>query len=475
MKILLLNPTIRTGEPIIRAERCQSKVISGIWPPIALAYMAAVLKHPTRTIEILDAVVLKMSYSQMLAEILKRAPNWIIVQNTTPTLPDDLRTARFIKQRLPDVHITFFGLHATVRPSEVVAQGWVDTAVLGEPEATILDLATLIDRGETSSYGTVPGLAYQSGSAFNLSPKRELLADLDTLPFPDRSLLPNDSYVIPITQKPFTIVKTSRGCPYSCIFCTSPAFYRTTWRTRSPGRVVEEMVAVHERYGINEFVLHSETFNAQTAWVEELCSLLIARRVGLRWMCNSRADGLTESLVTLMKEAGCWLVTLGIESGNAELLRRCGKRSTPAAARRAIALLKKADLKVIAYFLLGLPGETPLTARQTLQFALDTDPDYAHFYVVTPFPGTALFDYAQNKGYLTSLDWTRYYHGVSDVLSYPQLSADRLTHLSKQFYRRFYFRPRRIVRELTELRTLKDLIGRVIALWDLIRVWLIRR
>ncbi|MBN2053968.1 radical SAM protein [bacterium] len=472
MRILLLNPTIRSGEPIVRAERCQSKLISGIWPPIVLAYLAAILRRADRRISILDAVIEGMPFEAMIRWIIRDKPDWLIVQNTTPTLPDDLVMARLVKDHLPDIHISFFGLHATARPGDVLQGGVVDTAMLGEPETTAADLAAALDGAVSPTL--VPGLACMDGNNVHRTPRRPPIQDLDALPWPDRDLLANDRYLIPTTRRPFTLVKTSRGCPHQCSFCTAATFFGSRWRSRNPREVYDEMCLVHDRYGIRDIVLHADTFNHDRDTCMELLDLIRTGSRQFRWMSNTRVDTLDETMVRAMKDSGCWLVTMGVESGDDAILLHNGKRATSLQARTAIALLKRHGIRVIAYFLLGLPGETRETAEKTMRFALETEPDYAHFYVVTPFPGTVLFSRAAAAGWLTSRDWRRYYHGVSDVLSYPHLSARDLTGLSRRYYRKFYFRPSRILNEIHGIDDPRQMRGYLSTLKHMVRVWLIR-
>jgi len=446
MKVTLLNPTLMSGEKVLRSERCQVKLLVGIWPPIALAYIAAVLR--------------------------RESPDLVIVQSTTPTIYDDLEGAKRIKDLLPEVEIVFFGVHATARPEDILNRD-VKFAIRGEPEFTSLELCRCINNGK-NNFENIQGLSYfQNGQIYH-NPDRPPIFDLDTLPFPARELLSNEKYLLPIAKEPFTLLKTSRGCPYRCIYCTSIPYYGPGWRVRSAENIVAEIKEVIRNFNISNFFFSSDTFNVRESHVVEICQEIKKENLKIKWMCNSRVDNFSYETAKAMKEAGCWLVAFGVESGSDLILKQAKKGTTVDQGRKAIEICKKVGIKSLCYFMSGLPGETQESIKKTLNFALKSEPDYVHFFAATPFPGTEFFKMAEENGWLTSYDWRRYFHGMSDVISYPNLSAEEITEATKFAYRKFYFRPQRFIKELISIRTLGDFVGRAETFLNLIRTWISR-
>ena len=458
MKILLLNPVCESKIKMLRSERCQVKAVS-LWPPLSLAYTASVLRaNGFKSVSILDAEVESLSHSEMLQQIFNECPDFIVLQETTPTIESDKSTAHAIKKQLPQVKIAFIGLHSTVRPEDILT-GYVDFAVRNEPEYTITETVQAIeDRADLSS---VSGLSFYADGKIIHNDKRKPIKNIDNLPFPARDLLKNELYINPTNNKPFTLIKTSRGCPFKCIYCTARPYYGKHWRSRSVDNIIMEIKDVQENYGINEFLFHSDTFNLNKTFVFELCNRIIQDKLNISWMSNCRADLFTKEQAVLMKEAGCTYISFGIESGSQELLDRMKKGITLEDAENAIKACKSANLKSIAYFIYGLPGESKKTIQDTRRFAKKLDPDIAQFFVATPFPGTEFYEMARENGWLTTEDWSKYLHGEGSVISYPDLSASELIDEKNYSYRAFYFRPGKIITYIKQTASPGQLIKQV--------------
>lgn len=476
MKVLLLNPTICSEEPILRSERCQGKVIVGLWPPISLAYIAAVIKPIAEETRILDSVVLGQKYTEMVDDVVKWEPDLVVLQNTTPTIYDDKETARRIKDQLPKCKIAFIGLHATVRPEDIV-DDCVDFSVRNDPEYTVKEIVEWMHKSGDShkELADIKGLSYKRKGDIVNNPRREVINDLDVLPFPARDLLNNELYRMPNTREKFTLVKTSRGCPYGCIYCTASAYYGPQWKSRSAAKIVDEIEEVIKKYDISNFFLSSDTFNVTEDHVLSICTEITKRKLDIKWICNSRADNFSETIAKEMKRSGCWMIAFGIESGSDKILLNAKKGATINDARNAIRVCKENGIKAMCYFMFGLPGETKETIEETIDFALEIDPDYAHFYVATPFPGTAFFKLADENHWLASYDWRKYFHGMSDIISYPDLSASDLSRASTKAYLKFYFRPRKIIQQISAVKTFKEFYGSFLTFVNLIKTWVINK
>jgi radical SAM superfamily enzyme YgiQ (UPF0313 family) len=469
MRILLLNPTIKSGEKVLRAERCQGKQIVGIWPPMGLAYTASVLREGGfDQIKIIDSVIEDHTFVQMVNRCIRYRPDFILVQNTTPTLKDDLEAMSMIKAKLPEVRIAFYGVQAIAMPKTILSDV-VEFAFAGQPEYIALSLCRALKNKAPLS--EVEGISYLKGKKIMKNPIKNPIDNIDDIPFPARDLLRNHKYIMPVNGKPFALIKTSRGCPFQCIYCTSRTYYGKQWKSRSPENIIAEIEQVINEYGIKDFFFSSDTFNLRKDLVLRLCQIIRKKRLGIRWVCNSRVDIFDYEIAKAMKSAGCWCISFGLESGSEKILKIAKKGANLAQARRAIAACKKAKIKSIGYFMFGLPGETEKTINQTIDFALSLNPTYAHFYIATPFPGTEFYEMAVRNRWLKSTDWERYFHGQSDVIEYPNIDFKTIERYTKIAYRRFYYRPSLILREAFAIRSFAELKGKFQTFINLVRTW----
>lgn len=440
-KILLINPVTRDNVRVLRVERCQQKVLSnvGVWPPITLLETAAYLRSKDfSNLEIIDGEAERLSFGALLSVLIKRNPAFVVLQATTPTIEDDLEFSLRIKRALPDTAVVFIGLHATAFPEDLLRHEQIDYAVIGEPEVTVAELAQYCLRGK-GDRSQIKGLAYKDSGKICVNKTAGQRATYDYPLLPDRSLLKNNLYVMALTGKPFTVIKVSRGCDFQCSFCTSGAYYGRGWRARSPENIVAEIIDAKERYGLDTFMFLSDTFNNKSEFVEELSSLIIEKKLNIRWVSNSRVDLVSEFSVRLMKKAGCMLVSLGIESFDEEVLRKNRKYMDRAAIKRAIEIFKNNGILTYGYFILGLEGETKSSMVKTLFLASKSKLDFAVFYSLTPYPGTDYFSRHKISR------WSSYFHGISDIVEYKGLSKKMIKLYRKLSLIMFYGRPRRLL------------------------------
>ena len=459
MKILLLNPTTFSGKSFIRMCRNYRGGAgdTGSWPPMDLAEIAAVLRHGGfHQLRILDSVILKHSFKKMIAEILSFTPDLIIVHNITPALCDDKKMAKTVKEKMPNTKIAFFGFHATVRPEDILGEE-TEFVIRNEPEYTSLELARYLKDGRDNELQMIKGLSFFSNGLRHDNPDRPLESNLDNMPIPARELLDNERYILVNKRAPFAIIRTSKGCPYSCIYCSASTYSKNFWRSRSPRSIMTEIKNVRETLGINDFMFLSDTFTVKEKDILELCELIRKDAPGIHWICNSRTDTLTEAMALAMKDAGCWLVSLGIESGDETILRNIKKGITLDDAKRSVNLLQKTGIKSIGYYMFGLPGETHQTIKKTIAFSKELDTDYAYFFTATPFPGTEYFEIARRHEWLMSQDWKRYCQGNSYVISFESLNREEISRAVSRGYLFFYLRPARIIKECREIKNIKDI------------------
>lgn len=453
----MINPVTLSGEKVVKSGRCQVKVNPGmgLWPPLDLAEIAANIRQKVDNLRIMDFAAMGTEFEGMFGQVAGFNPDVLVLECSTPTLMDDLTAARRIKNILPGIKNVFFGLHATARPEDILGED-VPFVIRGEPEAAMQELMDYFKNGGELS--GIAGLSYFSGGKVSHNKAREPVEDLDMLSFAARDLL-NEEYILPTLQEPFTIIRTGRGCPHQCIFCTSGVYYGPFYRTRSAQNIVSEIKEVVNKHGISNFVFICDTFNISERFVLDLCRLIKEERLNIRWASNGRVDAVTEEMCREMKEAGCWLVSLGAESGSNEILRNSKKGITVEQSKKAVEMNRRFGIKTLCYFIFGLPGENEETIERTIAFSKEADPDYAHFYTATPFPGTRFYEMAQENGSLISHDWRRFFHGESDVISYPDLSSHKIADAVRRGYRSFYLRPRVIARELMSVSSYRQLKG----------------
>lgn len=456
MRILLSNSYLKPGHKMITSGRCQINTGPGlgIWPPSDLAQAASTIREYADDISIIDFMLSDFSEKEALEKITSFDPSVIILQSSTPALKNDLLFCHSLKRAMPETVIVFFGLHASARPDDILSEE-IEFVVRSEPEMTLLELVMLL-KDNAEDFRSIKGLSYwKNGRAFH-NPGREYVENLDFLPFPARDLLQNDKYIMPYNQEPFTIINVSRGCPYQCIFCTSGVYYGRSWRRRSPKSIVAEIEDVMVKYKINNFLFLSDTFNFDREFIFELCRLIINKRLGIKWVCNSRSDKLDEEMALQMRRAGCWLVSLGIESASDIILEKNKKNTSVYHSRKAINIARKTGIKTLCYFVFGLPGESADTIKETIGFIKNTAMDFVYIYSATPFPGTEFYDQAQHNGWLISKNWDRYLHGLSDVVSYPSLTNTQIQDAVTKAYRSFYLRPRVFCEILASIRSLRQ-------------------
>lgn len=291
---------------------------------------------------------------------------------------------REVKRVAPNVTTVMGGVHASALP-RIILEGTpdLDFIVVGEGELTFLELCRRVLDGDDGSH--IKGLAHRVGDEVAVNPPRELIGDLDDLPVPDRGLLPFDKY-------PVAAVQTSRGCPYDCIFCNINRFYGRRMRLRDPRRVAEECQTLTEIYGRDRIFFFGDSFTFRSDWTEDFCDEVIRRGLKFTWGCETRVDNVTLPLLRKMRRAGCTEIQFGIEYGDEVILKRLGKDITLGTVGDAVRWAKKAGLFVGAFFNFNVPGEDQETMERTFDLIQKTPVDAIEVNLLTPYPGTALWE-----------------------------------------------------------------------------------
>jgi anaerobic magnesium-protoporphyrin IX monomethyl ester cyclase len=465
--ILLVNPPTPDGELWIRSQHRVGRRTreNMVWPQVSLAQMAALL-HPVYKVKIVDANALRMGWKEFEKLLDQHRPRYYLTQVTAPTLDNDLYGTFLAKKY--QARTIAFGTHVTPIPIETMrTYPTLDYCLVGEPDLTLRDLldhldgriadrpsdivsmfekhdvqyAPAVDINGNVVFDRIKGLAWRKGSKVIVNPPRPFIPDLDDLPMPMHELLPLDKYRMPSIKGPFTFIVTSRGCPAGCTFCIKHVTYQYNVRLRSPEKIIEELQQL-KKLGIHNIHMYSDLFTVNRSQVMELCQLIIDNDLPIRWMCNSRVDFVDQEMLNLMGRAGCWLISWGIESGNSQILQNAHKGTTPGKAEQALRWAKESGIANWGYFIIGLPGETEDTIRETIDFSKKLPLDIALFHIAAPYPGTPFFFEAIEKGWLRpGTRWEQVDMDKETVLEYPGLSAERLQYWQKRAFREWALRP----------------------------------
>jgi radical SAM superfamily enzyme YgiQ (UPF0313 family) len=295
---------------------------------------------------------------------------------------------------------------------------------------------------DSSPYASIMGLAWRRNDGeIVMNPDRPFIPDLDDLPIPKHEKLPLEKQIMPMIKGPFTFIVTSRGCPAGCKYCIKHVTYQNSVRLRSPERIVEELEYL-SNLGIHNIHMYADLFTVNREQVVTLCKLILERNIKIKWTCNSRVDYVDEEMLRLMGQAGCWFISWGIESANEQILKRVRKGYRKEQAFRALQWAHAAGIKNWGYFIIGLPGETEDTIKETIAYAKELPLDIALFHIAAPYPGTPFFyEVVQNNWFRPGTKWEEVDMDQSTVLDYGNLSAEQLEYWQKRATREWSMRP----------------------------------
>jgi len=453
MKVLLIaapgSETIKSDLiHLIHEER-------GINPPIGLLYIATSIKtNSNHIVRILDAAVDKLSLKQIGANIKEFEPDIIGMTVSTFSLLECIDIARLAKEIDPGIKIIVGGIHVYIYPRETIELGCFDYGLLGEAENSVIQLLDKLEKNEDPS--CIKGLVYKKNGDTKFTGLPDLLTDLDSVPFPNRTLLPYKRYnSIVAKANPVTIMITSRGCPCKCIFCDRPHLGKA-FRVRSAENVADEFEECY-RLGIKEILVYDDTFTINKQRVKDICIQIIERNIRIHWGIRARVDTIDEEMLGLLKKAHCVRINYGVESGDPEVLKGLNKGITLEQADKAFALTKKHGIDALAYFMIGCPGDTIETVETTLRFAKKLDPAYCHFTILMPFPSTEVYADALEKGFIEKDVWREFarkpVHDFQIPIYGENFTRNELLTLLSKCNRSFYFRPSYIAREIFKRRS----------------------
>ena len=444
MRFLLINP------PRILNRASIWSIIKSSTPPVGLVILAALLEKHGIQVDIIDAQALQLSPEDVAAHACATGVYDIIgLTATTPEILSAATTACLLRKALPNARILFGGVHPTIFHRELVEDGIADLVIRGEGEEPIVALAL------SRNIGSVPSLTWKNdaGEVIVNAPAKNMV-NLDSLPLPAYHKLPMDRYRSArgaAKQSPSIGIITSRGCPGTCTFCYSGMFGKEI-RYVSADHIYEHVLFLRETYGIREISFYDDTFTSDRHRVIALCNRFISERLDLSWSCFARVDTVDQELLNLMGEAGCHQIMYGFESGDDTVLKTINKRVTSGNYHEIVRMTTAAGIDTRGAFMLGSPGETEQSLINTIQLSISLNIQYAIYNITTPYPGTALYTWAEKNDCLIHRNWEDYDY-AHPVMALPSLSPESLQKLYHRAYRSFYLRPAYIFRRLPGLIT----------------------
>lgn len=377
-------------------------------PPLSLSYLAGVLAQEGIEVKILDFLVTQYHPKKLRRELEEYRPQLVGATCVTLNYPIARRMLKVCKAFDPHIFTVIGGPHVTFAPEETLLQSpWIDAIVIGEGEKTLVELARAVE--EDKDIHHVPGIAFADGDMVVKTSPQARIENLDQLPLPARELLPMARYRALGT--PCTVI-TSRGCPFSCIFCSGRRMFGPKVRFRSPGLVVDEIEKLQRDFGLTKINIVDDTFTVNHRHAEAVCEEMLRRNLKIKWSAFARVDRISEDLAQLMNRAGCDWVLFGVESADEGILKTIRKGITPDEVQRGVKIAAEAGINVFNSFIFGLPGESRDTALKSLAFGDELYHKYGAkygFHMLSPLPGTEVYERAKDYGIrILSRNWARY-------------------------------------------------------------------
>lgn len=453
-KALLINPP--TGI-CFRDGRCQGSIeLLTAQPeriPLELAYMAALIQEKGIATRLRDFPIERGTWKDVEAELAEFRPDLLIINTGSPTVDYDLSVCALAKKINPEIITLAKGAHFEIFDRDSLEKfPLLDLVIRHEVEAVMGKLL------EVEEFDGISGITFRAGDNIIRNTNHAIFTELDTLPFPARNLLKNELYTRPDTGEPLTIVMTSRGCSYRCIFCLAGELSDYNLVVRDFSKVVDEIEECVEKHSIKNFFFYADTFTFKKDWVISLCEEIIKRELKIKWGANSRTDTLDEDRIKVMRASGCDVIGFGVESGTQETLDKSKKGIKLKDAEYVIKLCKKYGIKSYMLFMIGFPWETKQHIKETVNFAIKLNGDFADFNVAYPYPGTEMYKMAKEMNLFDEEQLCG--HDISRAMQKTEyLSTNELTALRKYAIRRFYLRPGYIVKKLAQIRTPSEFRG----------------
>ncbi|MDI6735956.1 MAG: radical SAM protein [bacterium] len=440
MKIMLISlPKIKalfTEIPSIFGEEPQ------YYPPLDLMFIAAYLKkYSHHEVEILDTQILRMGYKEIRQEIETKSPDVVGMTTTTYTLPEAIAIAKIVKEINSSIHVTLGGTHTYIFSNETIRFESIDSLIVGEGEIVFTLLVNCLDQ-DRSKLHQIKGIIYKDNGRVIQTPAQDVIFDLDSLPFPQREMIPYKKYLYQanlLNSNIFTTILSSRGCPYECIYCYRPPFSKN-FRARSNANVINEIEECVQ-LGIQEFIFVDDVFTLNRKRVFEFCDEIIKRNLKIKWRIKARVNNIDYGLLLKLREAGCIWIHYELGTGTQRMLDLLKKEFTVEQIQSAIKLTNDVRITSSVDIMFGFPEETKEDILKTIKFVNKLNPDFAYFSLIIPHPNTEIYKiWLSNSGIKKDL-WQEYV-ALNSEFKIPvwHQNPDELTNLLKFAYKSFYFR-----------------------------------
>jgi len=433
-----------------REDRCQQPtgdtIIIPPLPPLDMMTLSAIAKYYGYETKFKDYSLNSENIYDFVRDLREYKPDYLVINIASTTLDGDLAILKEAFDLLENTIVIVKGAIFNFNSYSVMQKySQIDIALRGDIEEAFEEIISGKNLSE------IKGITYQYNNKIITTPDRELRNSLNFLPIPDRDLIDNNFYIRPDTKKPQTIIRVSKGCPNHCFFCLATPLNGKTVRYRDVDLIIDEIKQCCEKYNIYDFIFWSDIFNLDNNWVQRLCRAIIDTGLKINFSTNTRADTLDFETLKLMKQAGCNLISMGVESGSQKLLDKMGKKITLEQIKHAVSMIQEAGIQVYAYYVIGLPWETKETIEETFKFAKKLNTHFASFYTATALIGTKFFDYAL-KNRLGTISNEKPYVFPS-VRSY-ELTSQEIYEYNKKFNRDYYLRPKYILKMAFEINSI---------------------
>ena len=455
-------------------------------PPLGLAYIGAVLEKAGHKVEILDTIALNwrtpikignrvhlgQKWGDISDEIKRSKPDAVGISCPFSCQSDNAhKVAELVKEYDADVPVIMGGAHPSTLPKRVLQDQNVDYVVIGEGELTMLNLLKTLSTG---AFNEIDGFAYREEGKTVINPKKRFINDIDSLPFPARHLLPMNEYFNAeaphgpeLMRKPFTSMITSRGCPFNCVFCSIHSIWGHKWRARNADNVVLEIEHLIDVYQIREIHFEDDNLTLDKRRMEKICDLILDRGLDVRWFTPNGVAiwTLDKNLLEKMKKSGCYKLCFGIESGCPQTLQFIKKPINLTHARQVIHWANDVGIWTHGFFVIGFPYETKEAIYETLRFAVESDLDFASFFIATPLPGTRLLEIVKKEGLIeNALNWADL-DVFNATLNTKFFTVEEINSLQRNLYVSFLrkrilngLQPRKFALRLRKVRSTEDIL-----------------
>ncbi len=435
--IVLVNPPMSLEERYGRLSGAGSTL-----PSIGLLGLAAVARKAGHRVKIVEAAACNLSYEESLQQILNFKPDIVGFTAVTSSIYKAAKLSKMIKERSPEIKVIIGGPHITAVPEETMSRfPEFDIASIGEGEEVLQNIISCLENN--GQLKNVQGILFRENSDLVKTKPHPLIQNLDELPFPAWDLIDNFPWgfkpaAFKCKRLPATYIISARGCPHLCIFCDTSVFSRQ-YRAFSAEYMIEMIKVLKTDYGIREILFEDDTFIIFKKRLIQLCETLIKEKIKISWSCNGRASSVKPDILKLMKKAGCWQISYGIESGDPEILEFSRKRTKIEQMTQALEWTHKAGILTKGFFILGFPNETEDTLKRTIDYAKNNFLDDVSVSKMTPFPGSEMYRIGEKYGYINK-DWEKM--NLLDAVFIPfKLSKEKLDMYQNKFLKEFYLRP----------------------------------